>query len=152
MCWRLSTDSDPATNPRASAEIHKARWTSEAEFQCKGSATGRRGETCVLQPPNIFPEWPREASDERWNFSEPQSPIILTSPDRNVATDIRKDPRRNMRGERERSSRSECRLRGVGVGGVEYVCLFLFRKSRKAPREVWKCHKSSHNHKHSFKK
>lgn len=71
MWWRLSTDSDPATNPRASAEIHKARWTSEAEFQGKGSATGRKGETCVLQPPNIFPEWPGEASDERWNFGKP---------------------------------------------------------------------------------
>lgn len=71
MWWRLSTDSDPATNPRASATIHKARWANEAEFQCKGSATGRRGENCVLQPPNIFPEWPGEASDERWNFSKP---------------------------------------------------------------------------------
>lgn len=55
MWCRLSTDSDPATNPRASAVIHKAKWASGAEFQCKGSATGRRGDTCVLQPPNIVP-------------------------------------------------------------------------------------------------
>lgn len=56
--------SEPATKPRASAVIHKAKWVSEAEFRFRGSATGLRGENCVLQPPNIFPEWPNEASDE----------------------------------------------------------------------------------------
>lgn len=65
MWWRLSTapGSDPATKPKARAVIHKARWVSEAEFRFRGSATGLRGVNCVLQPPNIFPEWPDEASD-----------------------------------------------------------------------------------------
>lgn len=64
MWWRLSTapGSDPATKPRAM--IHKARWVTEAEFQFWGCATGLRGANCVLQPLNIFPEWPDEASDQ----------------------------------------------------------------------------------------
>lgn len=64
MWWRLSTapGSDPATKPRAM--IHKARWVTEAEFQFRGCATGLRGANCVLQPLNIFPEWPDEASDQ----------------------------------------------------------------------------------------
>lgn len=49
MWWRLSKGSDPATKPRASAATHRARWASSA----RGLAGG---ETCVLQPPNIFPE------------------------------------------------------------------------------------------------
>lgn len=62
MWWRLSTGSDPATKPRASAVIHKAKCVSEAEFRFKVSATGLVGGNRVLQPPNIFPEWPYEAS------------------------------------------------------------------------------------------
>lgn len=65
MWWRLSTapGSDPATKPSARAVTHKARWASEAEFQFSGSAMDLRGVSCVLHPPNIFPEWPDEASD-----------------------------------------------------------------------------------------
>lgn len=148
MWWRLSTDSDPATNPRASAEIHKARWTSEAEFQCKGSATGRRGETCVLQPPNIFPEWPREASDERWNLGEALKPHNSHLP--RSERGYGHSQRSTEKYEGREGEKQPLRMSRWGGGG--YVRLFLFRKSRKAPREVGKCHKSSHNRKHSFKK
>lgn len=76
MWWRLSIGSDPATKPRASAVIHKAKWVSEAEFRFRGSATGLRGENCVLQPPNIFPEWPDEASDEGGTWVSLRAPYF----------------------------------------------------------------------------
>lgn len=78
MWWRPSTapGSDPATKPRARAVIHKARWVSEAEFRFKGSATGLKGANCVLQPPNIFPEWPGEASDQGGTSMSPTAPYF----------------------------------------------------------------------------
>lgn len=99
MWWRLSTapGSDPATKPRARAVIHKARWVREAEFRFRGSSTGLWGANCVLQPPNIFPEWPDEASDQGGTSVEPYSPILLTLPNLTMARDTRTDPQRKMK-------------------------------------------------------
>lgn len=116
MWWRFSTvpGSDPATKPRARAVIHKARWVSEAEFRFRGSATGLRGANCVLQPPNIFLEWPDEASDQEGtsvSLTAPYSPPSLISLNPETLAQIRKERRRRKK-KKQKGQYTKCRLWG----------------------------------------
>jgi len=98
--WCTAPGSDPATKPRARAVIHKARWVREAELRFGGSATGLRGENCVLQPPNIFPEWPVEASDQGGTSVSLYSPILLTLTNLTMPRETLAQIQRERRGEK----------------------------------------------------
>lgn len=60
----------------------------------QGLRYGPQGRKLCPPASEHLPWVPGEATAEIWNFSEPQSPMILTSPDLSVATDIRKDPQK----------------------------------------------------------
>lgn len=101
--------SDPATKPRARAVIHKARWVSEAEFLFRGSATGFRVENCVLHPPNIFPEWPDEASDQGGTSVSLRAPYFSPCQNLTLPRDTRTDPQRKKK---KGHHHAKCRLWG----------------------------------------
>lgn len=154
MWWRLSTapGSDPATKPRARAVIHKARWVSEAEFRFRGSATGLGGANCVLQPPNIFPEWPDEASDQGGTSVSLTAPYF--SPCQiSLCPETLAQIHRERRRKKKEAKRTPHKMSVVGEKKPLAV-LHRVRKSVAAPREVKKYHKSSYknNQKHSLKK
>lgn len=150
--WCTAPGSDPATKPRARAVIHKARWDREAGLRFGGSATGLRGENCVLQPPNIFPEWPVEASDQGGTSVSLYSPILLWQislcPERPSHRSKEKEGGKKQKG----GHHTKCRLWDIKKRLL--AVLHLVRKSVAAPREVKRYCKSSYknNQKHSLKK
>ena len=117
--------SDPATKPRARAVIHKARWVSEAECRFRGSATGLRGANCVLHPPNIFPEWPDEASDQGGTSVSLRAPYFSPCQNLTLPRDTCTDPQRKKK-------KRDTTTQNVGCG-VKKKSLLLFSNESGNP-------------------
>lgn len=127
MWWRLSTGSDPATKPRASAATHRARWASSA----RGLAGG---ETCVLQLPNIFPELLFPDGGEGWGvggrgskvelrrrepFRAPWPSPLQTSPRSWAFAQIRKEKKTRRDGKKNGEKSSSHDGGGKNVASLE---------------------------------